>query len=133
MDDAKEIEEAQTIAIKALQKEQNTLEDLIKFIKEKKEYYSDGSMCSISESILGEQICEDILKRFEGEEKMSNLTKVSESEIMKILGEHFGVRIDGVTLHHDYEFVIKNGDKVRHDFIYAIIDDGYPAIEAVAE
>lgn len=37
---------------------------LIEYIKDMKEYYSDGSLCSLSESVVGERVCDDILKRF---------------------------------------------------------------------
>lgn len=56
---------------------------------------------------------------------MSNLLKVSEEEIRIIVGKHYGVRKDGITLHRDYEFVRRGGDKVRQDFIYAIVDENF--------
>lgn len=41
------------------------IEKFEKSIRTKKEYYSNGWMCSISESVQGEGICEDILKYLE--------------------------------------------------------------------
>lgn len=34
-------------------------------IKSDKEYYADGTMCSVEESIHGECVCENILKHME--------------------------------------------------------------------
>ena len=48
--------------IKAIISDSNLLHRLIKYIKDSKVYYSDGSLCSIGESIIGEQVCDDILK-----------------------------------------------------------------------
>lgn len=41
------------------------IEKFEKRIRTKKEYYSNGWMCSIAESVQGESICEDILKYIE--------------------------------------------------------------------
>lgn len=38
------------------------INDITKHIQEKKEYYADGVMCSMSESVIGECVCNDILK-----------------------------------------------------------------------
>jgi hypothetical protein len=38
------------------------IKDITKHIQEKKEYYSHGEMCSMSESVVGECVCDDILK-----------------------------------------------------------------------
>ena len=53
---------------------------------------------------------------------MMNLVKIPEEEIIKILAEHNNIKPNQVTLHTDYHFVKRNGDKVREDFVYAIID-----------
>lgn len=42
------------------------IRDITKHIQEKKEYYANGEMCSMSESIVGESICDDILKYLKG-------------------------------------------------------------------
>lgn len=41
-----------------------SFQKLIEYIKDIKKYYSDGSLCSLLESIVGERVCDDILKRF---------------------------------------------------------------------
>ena len=38
------------------------IKDFTKYIQEKKGYYADGLMCSMSESVVGESVCDDILK-----------------------------------------------------------------------
>ena len=38
------------------------LEDVVKYITDLKNYYAKGIMCSMAESIHGENVCEDILK-----------------------------------------------------------------------
>jgi len=48
--------------IKAIMSDSNLLHRLIKYIEDSKVYYSDGSLCSIGESIIGERVCDDILK-----------------------------------------------------------------------
>lgn len=53
---------------------------------------------------------------------MSKLKEVNEEAIREILANYYGIRMDLVCLCHDYKFVIKNGDKVRKDFIYAIVE-----------
>jgi len=45
------------------------IKDITKYVQGKKEYYADGTMCSMSESIIGENICDDILKHLKGVEK----------------------------------------------------------------
>ena len=34
--------------------------------KKMKSYYADGTMCSMSESIIGDNVCDDILKYLKG-------------------------------------------------------------------
>ena len=51
-----------------------------------------------------------------------DLVKIPQEEIIKILAEHYGLKPSQVSLHTDYHFVVKHGDKVREDFVYAIID-----------
>lgn len=48
--------------IKAIISDSNLLHRLIKYIEDSKVYYSDGNLCSIGESIIGERVCDDILK-----------------------------------------------------------------------
>lgn len=48
--------------IKAIMSDSDLLHRLIKYIENSKVYYSDGSLCSIGESINGERVCDDILK-----------------------------------------------------------------------
>ena len=38
------------------------IKDITKYVQGKKEYYADGVMCSMSESVIGENVCDDILK-----------------------------------------------------------------------
>ena len=38
------------------------IEDITEHIQKMKSYYADGTMCSMSESIIGENVCDDILK-----------------------------------------------------------------------
>ena len=38
------------------------IKDIIEHIQKMKSYYADGTMCSMSESIIGENVCDDILK-----------------------------------------------------------------------
>lgn len=38
------------------------IEDITEYIQKMKSYYTNGNMCSISESIIGENVCDDILK-----------------------------------------------------------------------
>lgn len=38
------------------------IEDITEHIQEMKSYYAGGIMCSTSESIIGENVCDDILK-----------------------------------------------------------------------
>lgn len=48
------------------------IDDITKHVQEEKEYYSDGVMCSMAESTIGESICDDILeylKEMRGEEE----------------------------------------------------------------
>lgn len=51
-----------------------------------------------------------------------DLIKIPQEEIIKILAEHYNLKPSQVTLHTDYRFVERNGDKVRENFVYAIID-----------
>ena len=48
------------------------IDDITKHIQEKKEYYADGKMCSMSESIIGENVCDDILKYLKRCEEKKN-------------------------------------------------------------
>lgn len=41
------------------------LSDMLCYIHKMKDSYSKGTVCSISESICGESICDDILKRID--------------------------------------------------------------------
>lgn len=50
------------------------------------------------------------------------LFNVDEKEIRQILARHYGVRADDICLLTDYQFVLRGGDKVREDFVYAIVD-----------
>lgn len=38
------------------------IEDITEHIQRMKSHYADGTMCSMSESIIGENVCDDILK-----------------------------------------------------------------------
>lgn len=38
------------------------IRDITKYVQGKKAYYADGTMCSMSESVIGECVCGDILK-----------------------------------------------------------------------
>lgn len=38
------------------------IEDITKHIQKMKSYYANGIMCSMPESIIGENVCDDILK-----------------------------------------------------------------------
>ena len=49
------------------------------------------------------------------------LFKIDEDTIKRIIAQHYGTIKDGVSLHHDYKFVLKHGDKVREDYIYSIV------------
>lgn len=51
-----------------------------------------------------------------------DLIKIPEEEIIKILAKHYNLKPSQVTLHTDYHFVKRNGDKVRENFVYAITD-----------
>ena len=51
-----------------------------------------------------------------------SLIKVNEKEICQILAKHYGVRSDDICLLTDYQFVLRGGDKVRENFVYAIVD-----------
>lgn len=53
---------------------------------------------------------------------MSELIGVEEKEIRQILASHYGVREDDICFYNDYRFVRKGDDKVREDFVYAIVD-----------
>ena len=53
---------------------------------------------------------------------MNDLVKISEETIKEIIAKFYNIRADDVCLYHDYKFVLKNGDKVRENFIYGIID-----------
>lgn len=53
---------------------------------------------------------------------MGDLIKISEETIREIIAKFYNIRPDEVCLYHDYKFVLKNGDKVREDFIYGIIE-----------
>jgi len=48
--------------------------------------------------------------------------KISEETIREIIAKFYGIRTDDVCLYRDYKFVLKNGDKVREDFIYGIVE-----------
>lgn len=50
------------------------------------------------------------------------LQRIDENQIRQAVAEKYGIRMDDVCLYHDYEFVNNGNDKVRHDFIYGIID-----------
>lgn len=50
------------------------------------------------------------------------IVKINQDAIYKILAEHYNVRKDNVCVYKDYRFVLKNGDKVKENFLYAIID-----------
>lgn len=52
---------------------------------------------------------------------MSELFKIDEKEILKIIGKHYGVSYMNVTLHTDYRFVRRGDDKVRENFIYGVV------------
>jgi antitoxin component HigA of HigAB toxin-antitoxin module len=48
------------------------IDDITKYIQEEKEYYAEGVMCSMAESTIGENVCDDILeylKEMRGKEK----------------------------------------------------------------
>lgn len=45
------------------------IKDITEHIQKMKSYYADGIMCSISESIIGETVCDDILKYLKEVEK----------------------------------------------------------------
>lgn len=53
---------------------------------------------------------------------MSDLIRVEEKEIRQILASHYGVREDDICFYNDYRFVRKGDDKVREDFVFAIVD-----------
>lgn len=53
---------------------------------------------------------------------MNNLIKISEETIREIIVKFYGIKVDDVCLYHDYKFILKNGDKVREDFIYGIVE-----------
>ena len=53
---------------------------------------------------------------------MNNLIKISEETIREIIAKFYDIRADDVCLYHDYKFILKNGDKVREDFIYGIVE-----------
>lgn len=38
------------------------IKDITEHIQKMKSYYADGTMCSMSESVIGECVCDDILK-----------------------------------------------------------------------
>lgn len=38
------------------------IKDITEHIQKKKSYYADGTMCSMSESVIGEKVCDDILE-----------------------------------------------------------------------
>lgn len=38
------------------------IEDITEHIQKMKSYYAKGIMCSMSESVIGENVCDDILK-----------------------------------------------------------------------
>lgn len=38
------------------------IKDITEHIQKMKSYYADGTMCSMSESIIGENVCDDTLK-----------------------------------------------------------------------
>ena len=38
------------------------IKDITKYVQDEKKYYTDGTMCSMSESTIGENVCDDILK-----------------------------------------------------------------------
>ena len=45
------------------------IKDITKYVQNMKKYYADGTMCSISESVAGECVCDDILKYLKELEK----------------------------------------------------------------
>lgn len=53
---------------------------------------------------------------------MQTLQRIDEKEIKQIIAEKYGIRVDDVCLYHDYEFIKRGDDKVRHDFIYVVVD-----------
>ena len=38
------------------------IEDITEYIQKMRSHYADGIMCSMSESVIGEKVCDDILK-----------------------------------------------------------------------
>ena len=38
------------------------IEDITEHIQKMKSYYVDGTMCSMSESVIGKKVCDDILE-----------------------------------------------------------------------
>ncbi len=38
------------------------IEDITAYIQKMKSHYADGTMCAMSESVIGECVCDDILK-----------------------------------------------------------------------
>lgn len=38
------------------------IDDITEYIKGEKEYYAHGDMCSMAESTIGENVCDDILE-----------------------------------------------------------------------
>jgi hypothetical protein len=38
------------------------MRDITKYVQGMKEYYAEGTMCSMSESTIGESVCDDILE-----------------------------------------------------------------------
>ena len=53
---------------------------------------------------------------------MNQCQKISEDEIREIIAKHYNTTKDWVTLYHDYEYIMKNDDKVKHEFVYGIVD-----------
>lgn len=55
---------------------------------------------------------------------MSGLQKIDEKQIKEAVAARYHVYpAEDVCLYHDYEFIRRGDDKVRHDFIYGIIDE----------
>lgn len=53
---------------------------------------------------------------------IERLFTIDEETIRRIIADYYGVRPDDVCLFSDYKFVLKGDDKVREDFIYAIVE-----------
>ena len=67
-----EFKKAINLAIEALKEidgYNQAIKDITEHIQKMKSYYTDGIMCSMSESIIGENVCDDILKYLNEVEK----------------------------------------------------------------